>query len=221
MARERVDRNTVCGVCGGIGHAGSVDGLGQCLTARLGHRIPSDHLSQIKYPDGYSPPKFFHGSSSNRNSSTSKRFPNSNRHHASYTNRRFKPNSQSHRYSNSRPHARYIDEHDASPSSNYPSPEEIAHEVLRASAPGPSAEEIAYEALRLAKAHYSKPRFDSRFKPRRPVPRRPTTYNRARSIERENDQNADDTQNVDHDADDYSDDDEHARLAVAFDAVQF
>ena len=41
MARARVDSRTVCGVCGGIGHAGNVDGVGQCLTSRLSHKVPS------------------------------------------------------------------------------------------------------------------------------------------------------------------------------------
>ena len=60
MARDRVTAQTVCGVCGGIGHAGSVDGVGTCLTARLGHRIDRKHLSSITYPRGFEPPRFMH-----------------------------------------------------------------------------------------------------------------------------------------------------------------
>ena len=60
MARSSVTSRTVCGVCGGIGHAGKVDGVGSCLTARLGHRIPHGDLSRVSYPDGYNPPRFMY-----------------------------------------------------------------------------------------------------------------------------------------------------------------
>ena len=60
MARARITKRTVCGICGGIGHAGSVDGMGSCLTARLGHRIDKSDLSKITYPDGYNPPNFMY-----------------------------------------------------------------------------------------------------------------------------------------------------------------
>ena len=60
MAKSSVTDKTVCGICGGIGHAGKVDGIGQCLTARLNHRIPHADLGAIKYPDGYKPPSFMH-----------------------------------------------------------------------------------------------------------------------------------------------------------------
>ena len=59
MARDRVTNRIICGVCGGIGHAGNVDGVGTCLTARLGNRVPSQDLAKITYPAGYTPPKFF------------------------------------------------------------------------------------------------------------------------------------------------------------------
>ena len=53
MARERVTMHTICLICGGAGHAGYVDGLGQCLSARLNHRIPPDDLAQFRYPSQY------------------------------------------------------------------------------------------------------------------------------------------------------------------------
>ena len=60
MARDRINSRTVCGICGGIGHAGTVDGVGTCLTARLGNRIPHGDLARMTYPDGYNPPRFLH-----------------------------------------------------------------------------------------------------------------------------------------------------------------
>ena len=60
MARARVDSRTVCGVCGGIGHAGNVDGVGQCLASRLSHKVLPSVLTGMSYPDGYSPPHFLH-----------------------------------------------------------------------------------------------------------------------------------------------------------------
>ena len=221
MARDRVDSKTVCGICGGIGHAGTVDGVGQCLTARLNHRISSDVLSRIQYPEGFSAPKFMH-----RGISKSGRPGSSNQH--SYAKRNYNP--QSHRYSNSRPRARYIDDHDAleqdshDSNSNSLTAQEIANEALRASAPesNPTAMQIALEAMRLANNFKS----NSRFPPRRPgpAPRRSTKFNRPRAnaIERENERDFEDAQqNVDHDANESDDDDEHARLAVDFDAVEF
>ena len=47
---------TVCLVCGGLGH-GAKSSVGECLTAKLGHRVPREHLNQIKYPEGYNPPR--------------------------------------------------------------------------------------------------------------------------------------------------------------------
>ena len=58
LARARVTKQMVCGICGGIGHAGKVDGVGQCLTAKLGHRIPHEDLNRMTYPEGYEPPRF-------------------------------------------------------------------------------------------------------------------------------------------------------------------
>ena len=57
LARSRATTNTVCLVCGGLGHASKVDGVGTCLTAKLGNRVPREHLNQIKYPEGYNPPR--------------------------------------------------------------------------------------------------------------------------------------------------------------------
>ena len=77
LARERTSDRTVCWTCGGIGHASEIDGVGACLTKKLGHRIPKETLSNIKYPQGYSNPSstrkynpkgrgsFYRGSTSN------------------------------------------------------------------------------------------------------------------------------------------------------------
>ena len=70
MARERINSRTVCGICGGIGHAGKVDGVGTCLTARLGNRIPHGDLARMTYPDGYNPPRFMHKPKPSRPSSS-------------------------------------------------------------------------------------------------------------------------------------------------------
>lgn len=70
MARERINSRTVCGICGGIGHAGKVDGMGTCLTARLGNRIPHGDLARMTYPDGYKPPHFMHKPKPSRPSSS-------------------------------------------------------------------------------------------------------------------------------------------------------
>ena len=60
VARALVNSRTVCGVCGGIGHAGDVDGVGHCLTSRLSHKVLSSVLTGMSYPGGYSPPHFLH-----------------------------------------------------------------------------------------------------------------------------------------------------------------
>ena len=70
LARDRVTRQTVCLACGGIGHAANVDGLGECLTARLGHRVPHSDLNRMTYPDGYTPPQRYSNRPSNSNSHT-------------------------------------------------------------------------------------------------------------------------------------------------------
>ena len=59
MVRERVTPQTVCIVCGGLGHSGTIDGVGTCLTAKMNHRIPKEDLIKIQYPSGYKPPRFF------------------------------------------------------------------------------------------------------------------------------------------------------------------
>ena len=73
MARNAVNERTVCGICGGIGHAGKVDGGGVCLTYKLGHKIPHEALSRIQYPDGYNPPRFLHARDTEPNSPRSTR----------------------------------------------------------------------------------------------------------------------------------------------------
>ena len=90
MARDRVSDRIVCGVCGGIGHAGKIDGVGTCLTAKMNHRIPSQVLSSISYPEGYKRPDF-HKSNSNRS--------------------RFQSNRSNKRY-DSNPRARFTNDQD-------------------------------------------------------------------------------------------------------------
>ena len=58
MARDAVTSKTVCGICGGMGHAGKIDGVGSCLTSLVGHKIPFDDLRAIRYPESYKPPSF-------------------------------------------------------------------------------------------------------------------------------------------------------------------
>ena len=74
VARDRITPSMVCLICGGLGHTGTVDGLGQCLTAKLGFRIPRSDLESITYPQGYSRPRFSNRSS-NRSSTSNRSHP--------------------------------------------------------------------------------------------------------------------------------------------------
>ena len=60
----------VCGICGGRGHYGTVNGK-KCLTLLLGNKIPIDELKQTKYPNNIRFPNFRsnEGSSSRHNAS--------------------------------------------------------------------------------------------------------------------------------------------------------
>lgn len=80
MARDRSTPKTVCLVCGGLGHASKVDGVGTCLTAKLGVHVPREHLSQIKYPEllGYKAPYAMWQSKFVRNSNSHSRAQSSN-----------------------------------------------------------------------------------------------------------------------------------------------
>ena len=82
VARERISRHTICLICGGAGHTGYVDGLGQCLSARLNNRIPGEDLAQFRYPSGYRTAPRFRFNNSNSHPSTS----NSNPNHARTSN---------------------------------------------------------------------------------------------------------------------------------------
>jgi len=42
----------VCLVCGGLGHASRVDGVGECLTRKLGVEVSRSSLHAITYPSG-------------------------------------------------------------------------------------------------------------------------------------------------------------------------
>jgi len=91
MTKDAVTKNTVCIVCGGLGHAAQVDGVGACLTKRLGHRVPHEHLSRIQYPDGYKPPRFLNARDTTPSSPRMTRNHRSNRDspHNSNSARRF------------------------------------------------------------------------------------------------------------------------------------
>ena len=46
-ARKQITSRSVCGVCGGRGHFGKVEGM-ECLTKQLGITIPRSELAQTK-----------------------------------------------------------------------------------------------------------------------------------------------------------------------------
>ena len=101
LARERVTNQTVCIVCGGIGHAANVDGM-YCLTTVLGHRVPPADLNRMTYPDGYTPP---------RRSNPNPRFSNSRSHtQQNDPRRRSHSNPRFSHASSSRSHARAVDD---------------------------------------------------------------------------------------------------------------
>jgi hypothetical protein len=69
--RKQITSRSVCSVCGGRGHYGSVDGM-DCLTKQLGIVLPRSELAQTRYPSGItypftSPPN---SSSASRSKST-------------------------------------------------------------------------------------------------------------------------------------------------------
>ena len=190
MARERITANTICGICGGAGHAGKVDGIGACLTARLNNRIPNNDLARFQYPPGYKQPNFLRRDDSN---------PSSSRRHHPYD----RPNP------NPRPKARIIE---PAPSEDECSPDEQARYTSRINHRRPNSSRFHAKARSYTRDPRSRPRPHSR---------------QARSIRDENDEqlteNADETQNVSQVRSDAasSDEDEHARLAVSFDVIEF
>ena len=178
MARDRISKNTICLICGGAGHAGYVEGLGQCLSARLNHRIPGTDLARFQYPPGYGPaPRFRLRDDSNP---------------APRPRRDARNESNPHQ---TRSRARVIE-----PPPSDESPEEDVRYTNR-----PNTR--------------TNPKPSPRPKPR-PSPR---DSRKSRQVEEEdkNKNKSDDQPNVTpHDANS-SDSDEHAKLAVAFDAVVF
>jgi hypothetical protein len=116
-SRKQITSKSVCGVCGGRGHYGRVDGM-DCLTKQLGITIPRSELMQTRYPSGITfpftdPPRSSAGSyktshqganlaSSSRSAGKSKRKP-------------FRPNPKSpkpsHRFKPKR--VSQVDEHDS------------------------------------------------------------------------------------------------------------
>ena len=51
VSRNAITASFICLICGGRGHAGSVDGM-DCLTKQLGISIPRQELAATKYPNG-------------------------------------------------------------------------------------------------------------------------------------------------------------------------
>ena len=206
LARARVSLQTVCLVCGGIGHAANVDGFGKCLTARLGHRVPPSDLSRIQYPDGYTPPRF-----GDRNSNR----PRTDSHPHTRPpdpRRRYQPNT-------SHSHARAIE---TDPNS-YDSHGDYCDSIDTM-----TPDEITELAARINAEQARRRRYNDRPRPvpRRPTPRRHVQFSRprARKTEEHEDEHTEETQqnSTSHDADDYEDPEEHhGRLAVAFDAIDF
>ena len=153
MTRAAVNQRTVCATCGGIGHASKVDGYGVCMTSRLGHRVPHEHLSSMKYPDGYTPFRFL-----NARDNT----PGSPRQTRSHRTLRNSP-AASPRASNSNPRfARAVEcELDTERVETDPN-NSLASTSLQ----------IAAEALRLSRASSFKPRPRPKLNSRGPQPRR-------------------------------------------------
>ena len=56
FTREQIDANTVCLACGGRGHVVRL-GSDQCMTAKLGIKIPSAELGRTVYPNGIQYPR--------------------------------------------------------------------------------------------------------------------------------------------------------------------
>ena len=51
VKRSMIDATFICLACGGRGHASNVDGE-ECLTRKLGIKIPENELAQTRYPNG-------------------------------------------------------------------------------------------------------------------------------------------------------------------------
>ena len=228
MVRDRITPHTVCAVCGGAGHAGNVEGLGMCLTARLNHRIPNADLAKIRYPPGYTPPRF----NSFRSNPTprSNPIPNRDRKIQEGIFYPIGPSRPKYPHSNSHPKARAIEPAFIEPDA--PSPHTQWTDERFASWDDLTDEQDKEFAARLHADHHSRARQHKRHGPTGASRPRPTPYpsrsrpptrpsSRARHVERENDDDhRDDPQNVNPDADS-NDDDEHARLAVSFEAIEF
>ena len=215
MVRDRITPHTVCAVCGGAGHAGNVEGLGMCLTARLNHRIPNSDLAQFRYPQGYNPPRF---NSFRSNQPRSNPNPNRDRHE-NY------PRPNPHLNSRPRPRVRFAEPNDDHTTTDSM---QATYEEMWYDEPPPDEQEFA---ARLHAEHHSRARPHRRNGPAGSSRPRPSPYrsrpsrpssSHARHVERENDDgdHRDDQQNVNHDADS-DDEDEHARLAVNFEAIEF
>lgn len=214
MVRDRITPHTVCAVCGGAGHAGNVEGLGMCLTARLNHRVPNSDLAQFRYPQGYTPPRF--------NSNQPRSNPNPNRRVQDALIYPLGP-PRPYPHSNSQPKARVRFTEPTDHTTNW------TDERFPSWDDEPDEQDQEF-AARLHADHHSRARQQKRNgstgasrprpNPYRSRPSRPSS-SRARHVERESDgDHRDEQQNVNTDADS-NDEDEHARLAVNFEAIKF
>ena len=115
-ARKQITSRSVCGVCGGRGHFGKVEGM-ECLTKQLGITIPRSELAQTKYPSGITYPF----SSDPHSSSTSQGKSSHSAHLASSTRRPGKQRTGKNASKYSKPPSRtkpkrvsHVDDHDDS-----------------------------------------------------------------------------------------------------------
>ena len=195
LARERVTNQTVCIVCGGIGHAANVDGM-YCLTTVLGHRVPPADLNRMTYPDGYTPPRRSNPNPRFSNSNSRSRTQQNDPRRRSHSNPRF---SHPHA-SSSRSHARAVDD-------GYDS-YEYGFESM-------TSDEIAALAASINAEHARRNR--PRHRPR-PAPRRNTRFRESRQARQADEEPPpqENPQNSTRDADDDDDAEEHHdMLAVA------
>ena len=215
MTRDRVSNKSVCGVCGGIGHAGKVNGVGSCLTAKLGNRVPNEDLNRIQYPDGYNPPSFLWRSNAgpSRSNQRSNYFSNAN------TN----PRSRHSNHAPSSLKARMVEEPPSPPPEFEPcnectfeDDEAYAHDLQEAIDAGDRARRMLHHNRQRARPNpYAR---------KQPMPHRRSAVIRPKPRARASDAipPQEPLQNSTRDADTHeSDEDEHGRLAARLCEVTF
>lgn len=105
MSRNRITERTICGICGGRGHAGSVDGS-ECLTKQLNINIPRRELAKTRYPDGMSYPFSDDRRMSSRRDDRRSPKHKSESSHAASSSKSYRSHSSSHRSDRKTPHRR-------------------------------------------------------------------------------------------------------------------